>query len=64
MEQVHTKLGLLPRDQLKVEDNVYEDTKARYTQTKWFYGTELVRQDSWVNLKQGLTSEAQGGLNG
>lgn len=64
MEQVQTKLGLLPREHLKVEDNVFEDDKARYVQTKWYFNDELVRQDAWVNLKQGLASEVTGGLNG
>ncbi len=64
MEQVYTKLGLLPRQSLTVQDVMAEDEKARYIQTKWFYNGELVRQDAWVNLKKGLSSEAEGGLNG
>lgn len=63
MELVHTTHGLVPRTALKVEDSVYEDEKARYVQTKWYLGDELVRQDAWVNLKQGLTSQAEGGLD-
>ena len=64
MELVYTKLGNLPRADLEIKDEIAEDDKARYVKTTWFYKGELVRQDAWVNLKHGLNTELQGGLNG
>lgn len=56
---VQTKLGLLNRAELKVEDHMYEDGNARYVNTRWWYRGELVREDAWVNLKQGVSTEVK-----
>ena len=57
MDKVHTTKGLVNRDDLTVLETIEEDEKARYVKTQWFLGDELVRQDGWVNLKQGITME-------
>ena len=57
--KVTTAKGLIDREELQLEMNQYEDDNAVYVNTKWWHNGELVRQDAWVNMKQGLNTEAQ-----
>ena len=57
--KVSTLKGLIDREELQLEMNQYEDDNAVYVNTKWWHNGELVRQDAWVNMKQGLNTEAQ-----
>lgn len=60
IDKVHTTKGLLDRADLTVLETIEEDDKARYVKTQWFLGDELVRQDGWVNMKQGITLTLEG----
>lgn len=55
--KVSTAKGLIDREELQLEMNQYEDDNAVYVNTKWWHNGELVRQDAWVNLKQGQATE-------
>jgi hypothetical protein len=62
MSLIYTTKGLINREDLVVLDNVQEDEKARYVQTQWFLGDELVRQDAWVNMKTGIDMSGEANL--
>jgi hypothetical protein len=62
MDLVHTIRGDLPRHELTYRDIVTEDDVCVQTAREWFHNGEMVRRDAWVDIKRGLSSEAQ--LNG
>lgn len=57
--KIQTKNGLMDRSELQVEDRIYEDDNARYVNTRWWHQGEIVREDAWVNLKQGVSTEVK-----
>ena len=60
MNQVHTAVGLIDRDQLTVEDIIHEDDNSRSIATEWKHKGELVRRDVHVMILRGqaLAGEA------
>lgn len=58
---IHTTHGLVPLEQLEVNDTVEWFDNARKTTTVWTLKGEMVRTDVHVNILRGLATEAVAG---
>lgn len=51
---VQTAEGLLPRDELTVDETCDETDNSRRMVRKWFYQGRIVRQDAFVSMLRGV----------
>lgn len=59
LDVVDTIMGPIPRKHLKFEEQRSEDWRAVYTKHVWTFEGKVVREDGWVALKTGLSTEIQ-----
>ena len=54
VDVVDTKNGLIPREELDVKEEAWEDQNFRYVNVVWTHNGEEVRRDCLLCMKQGL----------
>lgn len=59
MALVYTTKGIIPSEELEINDHVIMEDNARIYATEWIHNGEMVRRDVWVSALRPIDAESQ-----